>query len=185
MDVFLCCIISLKFGSYSLSCFKKFWSAPANSVRSKIDFVPDIFMYFSFICIFLTFLTFLLHFISGELEETAAELEMCRRKLATLRSQKESAAMAPPTPGATLPGVKIEGGDRGTGGEKTSRESRELEAALEEAKVFQVATSYHVVCILVGTKRIVLHMGGTSHLCSFFEGPISTNNILVQGIVDI
>lgn len=87
--------------------------------------------------------------------------------------------MAPPTPGATLPGVKIEGGDRATGGEKTSRESRELEAALEEAKVLQLATSSRVVCILIGTKRVFLHMGGNSHLCSFCEGLIFTKSILV------
>ena len=49
----------------------------------------------------------------GELEETAGDLELCRRKLATLRSQKEAAAIAPPTPGTTQLGVKIEGGDRG------------------------------------------------------------------------
>lgn len=61
---------------------------------------------------------------------------MCRRKLATLRSQKESTLVGPPTPGATMPGVKIEGGDRVAGPEKVSRETRELEAALEEAKVF-------------------------------------------------
>lgn len=155
MDVFLCCIISLKFGSLLiveevLECTCTF-SEVKHCLYGRYSYV------ISFIC---TFLTFLLHFIAGELEETAAELEICRRKLATLRSQKESAAMAPPTPGATLPGVKIEGGDRGIGGEKTSRESRELEAALEEAKVLQVATSYGVDCILVGNTRIVLHIGG-------------------------
>lgn len=180
MDVILCCIIYLKYGSLLIILFEEVLGAAVDSVRSNINFIPDIFMIFLFMCIFLTFL---LYFIPGELEETAAELEMCRRKLATLRSQKESAAMAPPTPGATLPGVKIEGGDRGTGGEKTSRESRELEAALEEAKVLELATSYCVVCILIGTKRIVLHMGGTSHLCAFFEGLISTKSILLQGIL--
>ena len=71
----------------------------------------------------------------GELEETAAELEMCRRKLATLRSQKEAAAVAPPNLAAGHLGVKAEGGDRVSGSEKVSREARELEAALEETKV--------------------------------------------------
>ncbi|KAG0630974.1 hypothetical protein M758_1G217700 [Ceratodon purpureus] len=70
--------------------------------------------------------------LAGELEETAGELELCRRKLATLRSQKEAAAAAAPTPGSI--GVKIEGGDRGSGTDKVSREARELEAALEETK---------------------------------------------------
>jgi hypothetical protein len=70
----------------------------------------------------------------GELEETAGDLELCRRKLATLRSQKDAAA-APPTPGSVQLGVKIEGGDRGSGTDKISREARELEAALEETKV--------------------------------------------------
>lgn len=72
----------------------------------------------------------------GELEETAGDLELCRRKLATLRSQKEAAAaVAPPTPGTAQLGVKIEGGDRGSGNDKVSREACELEAALEETKV--------------------------------------------------
>lgn len=60
---------------------------------------------------------------------------MCRRKLATLRSQKEAGAVAPPTGGAAQLGVKIEGGDRTSGNDKVSREARELEAALEETKV--------------------------------------------------
>jgi E3 ubiquitin-protein ligase BRE1 len=60
---------------------------------------------------------------------------MCRRKLATLRSQKETAAVALPTVGAAHLGVKTEGGDRVSGSEKVSREARELEAALEETKV--------------------------------------------------
>lgn len=75
-----------------------------------------------------------MHFLPGELEETAAELELCRQKLAKLRSQKEAAAVAPPT-GA---GVKIESGDRNSGSDKVSREARELEAALEEKKVLLV-----------------------------------------------
>ena len=72
---------------------------------------------------------------SGELEDTAGDLELCRRKLATLRSQKEAAAVAPPTPGSIHLGVKSEGSDRGAGNDKVSREARELEAALEETKV--------------------------------------------------
>lgn len=71
---------------------------------------------------------------SGDLEETVAELEMCRRKLAALRTQKETAVVAPSTTGATL-GVKIEGSERVGGPEKISKENREFEAALEEAKV--------------------------------------------------
>jgi len=71
----------------------------------------------------------------GELEETASELEMCRRKLATLRSQKEAGAIAPPGGGAAQLGVKIEGGDRISGTDTVSREARELAAALEETKV--------------------------------------------------
>jgi len=70
-----------------------------------------------------------------ELEETASELEMCRRKLATLRSQKEAGAVAPPIGGAAQLGIKTEGGDRISGTDKVSREARELEAALEETKV--------------------------------------------------
>ncbi|XP_024390952.1 E3 ubiquitin-protein ligase BRE1-like 2 [Physcomitrium patens] len=72
--------------------------------------------------------------LTGELEETAADLEMCRRKLATLRSQKEAAAVAPPTVGTPKLGVKNEVGDRVPGADKASREARELEAALEETK---------------------------------------------------
>ncbi|KAG0581595.1 hypothetical protein KC19_4G263900 [Ceratodon purpureus] len=72
--------------------------------------------------------------LAGELEETAAELEMCKRKLATLRSQKDAAAIVPPTLGAGHLGVKTEGGDRVSGSDKVSREARELEAALEQTK---------------------------------------------------
>lgn len=71
----------------------------------------------------------------GELEETAAELEMSRRKLSTLRSQKEAGVVAPPTGGGAQHGVKNEGGDRKSETDKISREARELAAALEEAKV--------------------------------------------------
>lgn len=81
-----------------------------------------------------SYLTFL-NIFPGELEETAAELEMCRQKLAKLRSQKDAAAVAPPTVGAGPLGVKTEVGDRIKGTEKVSREARELEAALEETKV--------------------------------------------------
>jgi E3 ubiquitin-protein ligase BRE1 len=83
----------------------------------------------------------------GELEETAGDLELCRRKLATLRSQKDAAA-APPTPGSVQLGVKIEGGDRGSGTDKISREARELEAALEETKVqLMISCRLYSICI--------------------------------------
>nr|XP_024387250.1 E3 ubiquitin-protein ligase BRE1-like 2 isoform X2 [Physcomitrium patens] len=72
--------------------------------------------------------------LSGELEETASELELCRRKLATLKSQKEAAAVGMPTIASVQLSAKIEGGDRVSGAEKLSREARELEAALEEMK---------------------------------------------------
>ncbi|KAH9554527.1 hypothetical protein CY35_08G068200 [Sphagnum magellanicum] len=72
--------------------------------------------------------------LSGELEEASAELETSRRKLAALRSQKEDMFVGPPTPGAMQPGVKFEFGDGIAGPEKASREARELEASLEEAK---------------------------------------------------
>lgn len=72
---------------------------------------------------------------AGELEETASELELCRRKLATLKSQKEAAAVGMPTIASVQLSAKIEGGDRVSGAEKLSREARELEAALEEMKV--------------------------------------------------
>lgn len=74
----------------------------------------------------------------GELEEASAELETSRRKLAALRSQKEDMFVGPPTPGAMQPGVKFEFGDGIAGPEKASREARELEASLEEAKVILV-----------------------------------------------
>lgn len=86
----------------------------------------------------------------GELEETAADLEMCRRKLATLRSQKEAAAVAPPTVGTPKLGVKNEVGDRVPGADKASREARELEAALEETKV-------QLVLLLVSSIIFVAH----------------------------
>ena len=71
----------------------------------------------------------------GELEEIAAELEIYRRKLATLCSKKKTAAIALPTVGAAHLNVKTKGGDRVSGSEKVSREARELEAALKETKV--------------------------------------------------
>lgn len=103
-------------------------------------------------CVTLTFI----NIFPGELEETVAELEMCRRKLATLRSQKESAAAAPPTIVAGHLGVKTEGGDRVSGLDKVSREARELEAALEETKV-QRSISH--VCTVEGSrcKQKILH----------------------------
>lgn len=85
-------------------------------------------------------------FFSGDLEETVAELEMCRRKLAALRTQKETAVVAPSTTGATL-GVKIEGSERVGGPEKISKENREFEAALEEAKVQTFAKVFVVLLI--------------------------------------
>jgi len=94
-----------------------------------------------FLGLFLFFqLTVISHLTSlnicpGELEETAAELEMCRQKLAKLRSQKDAAAVAPPTGGAGPLGVKSEGVGRNSSSDKVSREARELEAALEETKV--------------------------------------------------
>lgn len=75
---------------------------------------------------------------------------MCRRKLATLRSQKESGAVAPPTGGAGQLGVKIDGGDRISGTGKVSREARELEAALEETKV-------RLVLVLAGRITFAFH----------------------------
>jgi len=91
-----------------------------------------LFIFFQLIVV--SYLTFL-NICPGDLEETAAELEMCRQKLAKLRSQKDAAAIAPHAVGVGPLGVKIEGGDRNSGTEKVSREARELEAALEETKV--------------------------------------------------
>ncbi|KAL3691986.1 hypothetical protein R1sor_005637 [Riccia sorocarpa] len=69
--------------------------------------------------------------LNGELEESAGELETSRRKLAALRSQKESvAAPTTPTPQATS---KSEHGEK-AGADKVTKETRELEASLEEAK---------------------------------------------------
>lgn len=119
----------------------------------------------------------------GELEETASELEMCRRKLATLRSQKEAGAVAPPTGGAAQLGVKMEGGDRISGTGKVSREARELEAALEETKVqlmlvlagfipfaFHVCknqcqrSSYEVICIILAASHVCMTGHGSTLL---------------------
>jgi E3 ubiquitin-protein ligase BRE1 len=72
--------------------------------------------------------------LAGELEEAAAELEMSRRKLSTLRSQKEAGVVAPPTGGGAQHGGKNEVRERKSETDKISREARELEAALEEAK---------------------------------------------------
>ncbi|KAL2622082.1 hypothetical protein R1flu_002287 [Riccia fluitans] len=69
--------------------------------------------------------------LNGELEESAAEIETSRRKLAALKSQKESVSgPTTPTPHATS---KSDNGEK-TGAEKVTKEARELEASLEEAK---------------------------------------------------
>lgn len=70
--------------------------------------------------------------LSGELEETAADLETSRRKLASLRNQKD-VIVGPPTPGPA-PGTKSDHYEKG-GSEKVSKESKELEVAVDEAKV--------------------------------------------------
>lgn len=69
---------------------------------------------------------------TGELEEYTAELETNRRKLAALRIQKESVAgTTTPSPHTTS---KTEHGEK-IGAEKVNKETKELEASLEEAKV--------------------------------------------------
>lgn len=70
--------------------------------------------------------------LTGELEETAADLETSRRKLASLRNQK-NVVVGPPTP-SPVPGTKSDLTERG-GSEKATKEAKELEFALEEAKV--------------------------------------------------
>jgi hypothetical protein len=75
---------------------------------------------------------------TGELEETAADLETSRRKLASLRDQKD-VVVAPPAPGL-VPGTKSDHGGKGSS-EIFFKESKELESALEEAKVCTIATS--------------------------------------------
>ncbi|KAG6544299.1 hypothetical protein Mapa_014302 [Marchantia paleacea] len=69
--------------------------------------------------------------LTSELEEYTAELETSRRKLAALRTQKESVAgTTTPSPHTTS---KSEHGEK-IGAEKVTKETRELEASLEEAK---------------------------------------------------
>ena len=72
--------------------------------------------------------------LAGELEEASLDLEASRRKLTTLRSQ-DSMLSGPPTPSATPTGKKFEFLDGVVGPEKLSKQARELEAGLEEAKV--------------------------------------------------
>ncbi|CAM6087903.1 unnamed protein product [Calypogeia fissa] len=69
--------------------------------------------------------------LTGELEETATDLETSRRKLASLRNQKD-VVVGPPTPGP-VPGTKSDHSEKG-GSEKATKEAKELEFALEEAK---------------------------------------------------
>lgn len=68
--------------------------------------------------------------LSGELEETIADLETTRLKFATLKNQKDTVSEMP---GLTAAG-KCEAMDRS--GEKPLRDTKALEAALEEAKNF-------------------------------------------------
>ena len=72
--------------------------------------------------------------LAGELEEASLDLETSRRKLTTLRSQ-DSMLSGPPTPSATPTGKKFEFLDGVVGPDKLSKQARELEAGLEEAKV--------------------------------------------------
>lgn len=109
----------------------------------------------------------------GELEEAAAELEMSRRKLSTLRSQKEAGFVAPPTGGGAQHGGKNEVRERKSETDKISREARELEAALEEAKVqlmLDLAVfALHVCDILCkadSEKIVACHDCRTSPWCS-------------------
>jgi hypothetical protein len=98
----------------------------------------------TFICCGKAFFIYILHVglvfagFTGELEETAADLETSRRKLASLRNQKD-VVVAPPAPGL-VPGIKSDHGEKGSS-ENFFKESKELESALEEAKVCTIATS--------------------------------------------
>lgn len=53
VDVFLCCIIYLKYGSLLIILFEEVLGAAVASLRSNINFMPDILMIFLFMCIFL------------------------------------------------------------------------------------------------------------------------------------
>lgn len=66
--------------------------------------------------------------LTGELDEAVVELESTRRKLAALRSQKDALPVMP----GSKPGVKCESGEKS--GEKPLRDTKVLEAAVEEAK---------------------------------------------------
>ncbi|KAJ7565730.1 hypothetical protein O6H91_02G072500 [Diphasiastrum complanatum] len=67
-------------------------------------------------------------FLRDELEETLADLESSRRKVASFRTQKDVV----PTPGALL-SVRNDVGESGS--HRTSKDAKELEIALEEAQM--------------------------------------------------
>lgn len=79
--------------------------------------------------------------LAGELEEASLDLETSRRKLTTLRSQ-DTMLSGPPTPSATPTGKKFEFLDGVVGPERLSKQARELEAGLEEAKVSSTQKPY-------------------------------------------
>ena len=75
----------------------------------------------------------LFHGNQGDLEETTAELEESRRKLVSLKTQRDA------TPGASIPVLHL--GNKNDMGDKSGDKNRELEdieAALEATKVMDV-----------------------------------------------
>jgi hypothetical protein len=77
------------------------------------------------------------------LEEACAELEASRSQLATHRSQ-DAMLSGPLTPSATPTRKVFEYGDGGSAQEKISKENCQLEAGLEEAKVFAYFYFYNI-----------------------------------------